>query len=711
MKNEQPKEITDLTTNAEDNRNDRIRTFENTVKPVLIKRHFIFFLVLLALIGGAILRSSMATGFDSFTFDEAYHIGAGTAYVQTGDFRLNPEHPPLVKLWVGTFVSSQGFQLSAYRPFQDKSDERSFVENDVYFINDPDAVQRLSRTAMFVLNGLLLFLFALAARRAFGDVLALAATAFLAIDPTIAAHLPVVMTDLPVALLSATSVLLAVQAFRSWRVADLVFAAGSLGLALSAKHSAVVTLLAIALTGIVMAVLLEKGAKFSVRLRRVGMVTAVLVGAVAVLWSFYLFRFSESPLSAEEQFNRPLAAKISDVKTPLYRAVLTAMADGQLFPRAYTWGMADTIRAGAEGRAIPVLAFGSLYYNKAPFYFFPGVIAVKIPLGLLFLTAIGTLLLIFRKLPHEWITPLAALIVQAILFLLVLMKGSSYAGIRHALPVFPLLALLGSLAIYRAVSVKSYALTSVAAAALLGALISAIPVSHPWEYFNETIGTANGYRYFDDEGIDLSLRTKEVVEYYNQNLKPHGEIPYVIYFSPKTEWRRRGLEWVGKEPERDAEKIFGDRLTGTFIIGAFQLSPKLFWDFGKPFREVQPVARFGNVFVFQGTFPGSPAAQSFALYNRAVHGKIYTARPDIEGAIKMLEKSVALDPKAFFVALELGNQYLKIGNREEALRAYRIASANVPGSDDTGGLLARQIERLETEPVEQIEPLRNPGVE
>ena len=33
--------------------------------------------------------------------------------------------------------------------------------------------------------------------------------AFLVIDPTIAAHLPVVLTDLPVAVLGATSVLLA----------------------------------------------------------------------------------------------------------------------------------------------------------------------------------------------------------------------------------------------------------------------------------------------------------------------------------------------------------------------------------------------------------------------------------------------------------------------------------------------------------------------
>lgn len=685
---------------------------EKATKFPLAKQQLIFFLVLFSLVGCAILRSSIATRLDSFTYDEAYHIGAGAAYVKTGDFRLNPEQPPLVKLWVGAFVSGQGLQLSSVRAFEDKSDERKFVEEDVYFNNNPDLVQSHSRTAMFAFNGLLLFLFTLAVRRVFGDRIALAATAFLAIDPTVAAHLPVVMTDLPVALLSTTAVLFAVQAFRSWRIVDLIFAAVTLGLALSAKHSAVITMMAVAVIGIVMTVVFANGAKVLVRLRRVGAVAAVLVGAVIVLWSFYLFRFSESPATSEDQFNRPLTVKISDVKSPLYRTGLNIMAQGRLFPRAYTWGLADTIRAGAEGRAVPILAFGSLYYNKAPFYYFPGVIAVKLPLGLLLLTAIGTGLLIFRKISREWIAPFVAVIFLAILFLLALIKGASYAGIRHALPVVPLLALLGSLAIYQAIKHKSYLLRGVVVVALIVALLSAIPVLRPWEYYNETVGgTANAYRYFNDEGIDLSLRTKELVNYYNQNLKPNGEVPFVIYFSPKTEWRRRGLDWVGKEPERDDQKNFNDQLTGTFILGAFELAPSLWWDFGKHFREVKPAARFGNLFVFQGTFPASRAAQAYALSQRAVYGKIYTTEPDIEGGIKLLSQSVELDPSAFFVALELGNQYLKVGNREEALKAYHIAKENAPTTDEISQLLARQIERVEVEPLEQIQPLRNPGLE
>ncbi|HZH33370.1 MAG TPA: hypothetical protein VEX64_00950, partial [Pyrinomonadaceae bacterium] len=568
-------------------KNENENKAEKAAKFSLTKRHLIFFLILFAVIGGAVIRSSIATRLDSFTFDEAYHVGAGAAYFKTGDFRLNPEHPPLTKLWTGAFVAGV-YQMSDYRALQDKGDERNFVEEDVYNNNDPDLIQSRSRTAMFALNGLLLFLFALAARRVFGDVIALAATAFLAIDPTVAAHLPVVMTDLPVALTSGIAVLLAVQAFRSWRVVDLIFASLTLGLALSSKHSAIITMIAIAIIGFVMAIFLVRDAKILLRLKRLGMVAAVLIGAVIVLWSFYLFRFSESPNTSEEQFNRTLAEKISDVKSPVYRSGLNVMANGRLFPRAYTWGMADTIRAGAEGRVGSVLAFGNLYYGKAPFYYFPGIFAVKLPLGLLFLTAIGAVFLIMRRIPREFVAPLIGLFVLSLLFWIFFAKGSSYGGIRHALSAIPLLALIGALAIYKAAESRSYLLRGAIVVGLFAALISAIPVMRPWEYFNETVGgTANAHRYFNDEGVDLGLRSKELADYYNQNIKPTGEIPYVAYFGSYNELKKRGLDYLGKDRERDREKLNSESITGTIILGATEFSPKLWWD-KKTFREATP---------------------------------------------------------------------------------------------------------------------------
>jgi hypothetical protein len=110
-------------------------------------RHRIFISLLLVFVGGAILRSALTTRLDSFTLDEAYHVAAGVSYVQRADFRVNPEHPPLVKLWVGSFLSATGFHLGPLRVFHDKLDERRFTEEEVYLHNDPDSVQRRSRMA------------------------------------------------------------------------------------------------------------------------------------------------------------------------------------------------------------------------------------------------------------------------------------------------------------------------------------------------------------------------------------------------------------------------------------------------------------------------------------------------------------------------------------------------------------------------------------
>ncbi len=101
--------------------------------PLQLERHRdaiirprLFALLLILMVGGAILRSALATRLDDFTFDEAYHIAAGVSYVKLGDFRINPEHPPFVKLWVGSLMSATGFRLSPFRNFHDKYDERYF---------------------------------------------------------------------------------------------------------------------------------------------------------------------------------------------------------------------------------------------------------------------------------------------------------------------------------------------------------------------------------------------------------------------------------------------------------------------------------------------------------------------------------------------------------------------------------------------------------
>src|SRR6266508_3724026 len=139
--------------------------------------------IIVALVMLAVIRSSVATRTDGFTIDDAYHITAGVSYVKLRDFRLNPEHPPLVKLWVGCLLAPR-FNLPPLRPLQDKGAERNFNESVVFLDNDPDRLQAQARTAMWMLNGALILFLACAVARALGNAAALATVAFLAIDPT-----------------------------------------------------------------------------------------------------------------------------------------------------------------------------------------------------------------------------------------------------------------------------------------------------------------------------------------------------------------------------------------------------------------------------------------------------------------------------------------------------------------------------------------------
>jgi tetratricopeptide (TPR) repeat protein len=679
---------------------------ERQDNPIIRPRLFVLLLILI--VAGAILRSALATRLDDFTIDEAYHIAAGVSSVQRGDFRINPEHPPLVKLWVGSLMSATGFYLSAFREIHDKSDERDFTAADVFLHNDPDSVQRRARIAMWAVNGLLLIALAFALRRSFGPGVALGTTLFLAIDPTVAAHLPVVMTDLPIALLGATAVVLAAAAFRTWLWTDLAACSIALGLALGTKHSAPVFFAFLALTGAAFAILLPLSDPADSRLRRFGKLAAVLLGALILLWSFYFFHFQESK-GTREAFNRPLANKIEDVHSPLYRIVLRQLAASHVVPRAYIWGFADTIRAGAEGRAASRLAFGRLYYSKVPKYFFPGVIALKLPIGLSVLVLIGIFLLLSRRLPRDWILLSGMVLFASVWFLVVLSFGSPYGGIRHALPAVVLLAIMGGIAAHGALSSNSKLLKAAVAVAFLAAGASALPVMRPWEYYNEIIGGGkNAYLFFNDEGIDLYQRKKEIIRYYREVLQPESELPYLAYGMSLAEAKARGFDFVGLDPKRDEARLNSPVWSGTIFIGAQDLAKQLWWDHA-PLREAAPVARLGNLFVLRGTFD-LPSAQAETLYFLGLE-KLYAEKPDLEAAERFLKQSAALDPTAFFVNIELGNVRLKRGSGEEALRAYTTALQYAPNDPALRHSLEEQIRHVTTEALEQIPPLRNPRLE
>jgi len=668
-----------------------------------------FTILVVLLICTVIVRSAIVTRLDGFTIDEPYHIAAGVSYVRYGDFRINPEQPPLVKLWVGAFMPA-AFHLESIRPFTDKDDERGFTENAVYFSNDFNAVQRRARFAMWTLNGLLLCLLAFALRRSFGAGVALGTLLILAIDPTVAAHLPVVLMDLPVALLAASAVVLAVRAFRTWAWPDILLCALALGLTLAAKHSAPVFLIFVVVTGTVAALAPPTQHAGGWRALRLSKVAALLAGALAILWGGYFFRYTESR-ALQEVFNRPLASKIDDVHSRSYRAVLTTMAKTHVVPRAYIWGFADTIRAGLKGRYDLITAFGHPYIGRAPRYFFPAMILLKMPIGSAIVVLIGFFLFFARRLPEEYRGGFAIILAAILLFLLVLVFGKTYAGIRHALPVVVLLYILSGVAVSEALASSSRALRIGVIVVLLAAAASAVPVMRPWEYFNEFLGgTKNAYLYFGDEGVDGGQRGKELADYYHRVLEPAGQLPVVAY-SPLNipDMVARQVDWLGHDLKRDEARLSSPNYTGTILISATFVGPMPLWD-AASLRARVPTARFGNLLIYQG--PCSCAGVLAGnLYGLSL-SKIYAEKPDLQAGQRLLRESVNMDPSAFFVWIELGNISRQLGSREDALRDYSEALRYAPADDpELRRALQEQIQRISTEPLDQIPDLRDPFLE
>lgn len=184
-------------------------------------------------------------------------------------------------------------------------------------------------------------------------------------------------------------------------------------------------------------------------------------------------------------------------------------------PRAYLWGFADTVHAGMEGRLAPQLIFGHMYPRKGPKYFFPAMIAVKLPIGLGALSVLGLIFFLARRLPKQWDFEASVILASSLLFLLVLTQGATYAGVRHTMPVIALMAIFAGLLVQKTLTTNSRSLKTIVFAAYVLAAASALPLMRPWEYFNEFVGGArNAHNYFNDEGVDLALYFHGIAKLY-----------------------------------------------------------------------------------------------------------------------------------------------------------------------------------------------------
>ncbi len=683
-------------------------------------------LILLLLVAGAAWRSSAGTRLDSVTPDEPWHIVAGVEYQRTGDYRLNPEHPPLVKRWVGAMMPGD-FTLRAKAPLAEKDAERQMVEETFFAENDFRAAQQAARRSMYLLSTLLLLGVALMTWRTLGLGWAIGTTAFLALEPTVGAHMPVVMTDLPVALTLLLSALAAGMLVDRWQWRWVAGLGAAMGMAMATKHSALGGLLGIGLFTTIVATVqalrpagwgAEPTPRFRLLLTRAAQLSVVVGIAVGVLWAWYGFHF-HAGADGSDGFNRPLADKLAELHSPLHREVIGFLDRWTILPRSYLWGLVDTIRAGVEGRGDnEVFLWGRSVSGGPPWYTWPSFLVTKVPLALMAMSAAGVVAVRRLRLGRAATLAGGAVIAMGTAYFITLLGSQgSYAGVRHALPVVMVMAILAG-----AVVEAAHRLDAVrwgAIAALLLATTAAMTLRTPrlWEYHNEIVGGADGAPYlFDDEGVDLGQRAYEIAAYHDSVIAPTGLPLYsATYWLPEQEAKALGLNF-----RRRVESLTDSNVAGIYH-GFFIYTPtdelpfpQWDWDPAEVFRELRLRARLGAATIWEGT-QVSPDNRAWAMENRVLRYIYVEQGTDWELVATKLEEVVAEVPFSAPSGLELGNAYLRLGRREDAIRAFAEPLKHLDRgiTDEVVQQQFREvIRRLERgDPLEQVTPLRNPWQE
>src|SRR5213593_1750542 len=149
-------------------------------------------------IGAFCLQAIVAASNLSATTDEPVHIADGYSYLQTRDFRKNPEHPPLAKLFAA-------LPLLALHPRFDTSEQnwKAAVQDafafEFLYGNDADRLLFWSRAVMVLIAALGAVVTFLWARDLFGPAAGVFAVTLYAFCPNLLAHGMLVTTDVPVA--------------------------------------------------------------------------------------------------------------------------------------------------------------------------------------------------------------------------------------------------------------------------------------------------------------------------------------------------------------------------------------------------------------------------------------------------------------------------------------------------------------------------------
>lgn len=453
---------------------------------------------------------------DSQTFDEGVHLAAGVSYWVTGDFRLNPEHPVLWKLVAAAPVLLLRPDVPLDHPAW--AGHRAWEFADIFLDANRVPVGQLllvGRLAGFLAGSLLIIVVFRFGTELFGLAAGLAAASLTAFDPNLIAHARLITTDLPITL-AITTTLYLLWRYRqhptrqrlAWVILGFVFAS-------LVKYSGLLLLILLPLE---LAVARRDRSVPLTPHRLFGLLLVSLLVSLLVVYRGGFRKLADDPRLTEIYRQRQsiieqqavaeqpvLIQRLIGVTEP-GQPVQTAIERFSELPLPFYWylrGTAAVVSHSYWGQ--PAYLFGQTN-ERGWWWYFPAAFLVKTPLATLGLITVALAALARRRLarPQPLPTTLAFILVPVGLYVLATFFTRLNLGIRHLLPIYPLLFLvvgwLTSLRHRRFPRLfRGLVLT------LVAGLPFSTGLSHPGElgYFSEAVGGwQRGHRYLLDSNLD-----------------------------------------------------------------------------------------------------------------------------------------------------------------------------------------------------------------
>ena len=505
------------------------------------KYHYLIVAGLLGLMFGLGV-TSMAH--DSAIADEVAHIPAAYSYLHFGDYRLNPEHPPLIKDLAAAPLQflPLSFPTTTTAWTKDVNNQWIVGRHFLYYDgNNASQILFYSRLPILILAIVFGAVFYEVARRKFGVAVGLLSVFFYSLDPNILAHARYVTTDIGAAATIFIAIVCFVNFMQKPNYKTGSLAAIFLAIAELSKFSAVLLPPLYAFLVLVAVVSWSKGSWVS-RLRQYGWgLLAVGSAALVLVWLYYIANTIH--MSAETQQHLVTGVGLHDWKL----AIITRIASYNHLPGAiaftqYVLGILMVLGRVAGGNTTFFLGKVS---NQSFLWYFPVTFMLKTPLAMLVLITICVASAVvgsFRK-PFADLRPrlqafcqhhflrLAAVSFIA-LYIVFSMSGNLDLGIRHLMPIFPFVFLLVAYEVVylgRKLSARQRILPGIVLALLMGYLAYANFSVYPSyiAYFNELIGSPNNAsKYLSDSNVDWGQDLLRLQDYIAKHHIAHIAVDY-----------------------------------------------------------------------------------------------------------------------------------------------------------------------------------------